>query len=307
MNIQFGLVIQGPVTTFGSGPNNSQAGFFTDSVIRENIEAFAPHVKNIVISTWENCGLEPKQFPEIVKIIENDSVLGFDFLNQRKQFITTQSGLEWLKANTACTHVLKIRTDQLVPAELISWLECFYENSKFKKFNDQQEDFVIFSEGLRSESFYAGDFIFAGTVNDLSQFCRAVLSCDRLVHPMNASDYVLKWLQSLDPKYFFKSMPFFRSFLTARNSIAIQSMWNEVLTDRISFIPKRIYKKIQWRGKLMPSILESLDTAFFFNEDMPLKDVSSSEVRSPRKTYKLMREYWQRYLNAKRNFMRNGG
>lgn len=293
------------MTTFGSGPNNSQAGFFTDSVIRENIQAFAPHVKNIVISTWENCGLEPNQFPEIVEIIENNSVLGFDFLNQRKQFITTQSGVEWLKENTGCTHVLKIRTDQLVPAELISWLECFYETSKFKKLNDQQEDFVVFSEGLRSESFYAGDFIFAGTVNDLSQFCRAVLSCNRLVHPMNTSDYLLKWLQSLDPKYFFKSMPLFRSFLTARNSIAVQSMWNDVLTDRISFIPKQIYKKIQWRGKLIPNILESLDTAFFFNEDMPSKGVSSSQVRSLRKTSKLMRLHWKRYLNAKTNFMRN--
>jgi hypothetical protein len=242
-----------------------------------------------------------------VEIIENNPVLYFDFLNQRKQFITTQSGVEWLKANTSCTHALKIRTDQLVPAELISWLECFYKNSKFKKLNDQQQDFIIFSEGLRSESFYAGDFIFAGTVMDLSHLCSAVLSCDRLVHPMNASDYVLKWLQTLDSKYFIKSIPSYRSFLTARNSVAIQALWNEVLTKRISFVPKHIYKKIEWRGKLMPHILESLDTAFLFDEHLPSKGVSSSEVRSPFKTYKMMREHWKRYLTAKRNFMRNKG
>ncbi|OWS70376.1 hypothetical protein CBI30_09480 [Polynucleobacter aenigmaticus] len=67
--------------------------------------------------------------------------------------------------------------------------------------------------------------------------------------------------------------------------------------------------KIQSLKSLMFSkrILESLDTAFFFNEDRPLKGVSSLEVRSPRKTYKLMREQWKRYLNVKRNFMRNKG
>lgn len=307
MNIQFGLVIQGPVTTFGSGPNHSQAGFVTDKVILENIQTFSPHVKNIVISTWEDCGIDTKQFPTEVKIIENKPVIGFDFLNQRKQFITTQTGVEWLRKNTSCTHVLKIRTDQLIPLELISWLQNFYENSQYLKLKDQQENFIIFSEGLRSESFYAGDFIFAGTISDLSQFCEAVLSCNYLVHPMNASDYVLKWLQSLDSKYFFQSKPLFRSFLTARNSIAVQSMWNEVLKHRISFIPKGIYKKIQWRGKYMSNILVSLDTSFFFNEDIPSIGVSSSEVRSPRKAYKLMREYWKRYLNAKRNFMRNEG
>jgi hypothetical protein len=268
VNIQFGLAIQGPVTTFGSGPNDSKEGFATDRIILENIQTFAPYVKNIVISTWEDSGIDAKHFPAEIKVIENKPVLGFDFLNQRKQFITTQAGVEWLKKNTSCTHVLKIRTDQLIPVELILWLQNFYENSQFVKFKGQQENFVIFSEGLRAESFYAGDFIFAGTINDLSHFCESVLSCDHLVHPMNASDYVLKWLQSLDSEYLFKSMPLLRSFLTARNSIAIQSMWNEVLNHRISFIPKEIYKKIQWRGKLMPNILESLDTAFFFNEDI---------------------------------------
>jgi hypothetical protein len=84
-------------------------------------------------------------------------------------------------------------------------------------------------------------------------------------------------------------------------------MWNEVLNHRISFIPKEIYKQIQWRGKLMPNILESLDTAFFFYEDIPSKRESSLDVRSARKTYKLMREHWRRYLNAKRNFMRKKG
>ncbi|OWS70375.1 hypothetical protein CBI30_09475 [Polynucleobacter aenigmaticus] len=111
MNIQFGLVIQGPVTTFSSDQNNSQEGFFTDVVIRENIQAFAPYVKNIVINTWVDCGLEAKQFPTSVEIIENRPVVGFDFLNQRNQFVTTQSGLEWLGRNTFCTHALKIRAD----------------------------------------------------------------------------------------------------------------------------------------------------------------------------------------------------
>lgn len=298
-------MIQGPVTSFGSGPNDSIGGFFTYPVIFENVKTFAPFVKNIVLSTWEGCGINPNQIDPELKIIENKPIQEFDFLNQKKQFLTTQSGVDWLKSNTNCTHALKIRTDQLVPVELILWLKNFYENSNFHA--DKQEDFLIFSEALKAESFYAGDFIFAGTVNDLSNFCSAVLSSEGAVHPMNSSDYVLKWLQSLDGKYLSKQSIWMRSFLTARNTLAIQSLWIEVLKNPISLPPKDIYKKIYWRGKPMPDILESIDTAFFFNEDIPLKRNSKKNIRSLSKAYKLMREYWKRYLSAKRDFARRRG
>ena len=304
-DIRFGLVIQGPVTSFGNGPNNLKNGFATYPVIRENIEVFAPLVDSIVLSTWEGCGITAEQLPGKVNIIENKPIDGFDFLNQKKQFLTTQSGVDWLKKNSNCTYVLKIRTDQLVPSDLLIWLKNFYEQSKFHRAN--QEDFLIFSEALKAESFYAGDFIFAGTVNDLSHFCKAVLSADRPVHPMNGSDYLLKWLQSLDAKFFSSKSMVAISFLTARNSKAIQSLWDDVLKTRISLPPRNIYKKIQWRGKPMPSILEALDTAFFFNEEICGRAVSAENVRSLRKAYKLMREYWKRYLNAKREFKRKEG
>ncbi len=304
-NIKFGLVIQGPVTTFGDGPNNSKEGFLTDDCINGNIESFSSLVEKIVISTWEGCGLSPTQSSSKVVIIENEAIHGFDFLNQRKQFFTTQSGVEWLRKNTDCTHVLKIRTDQLVPPELIPWLQNFYENSNFQARN--QEDFLMFSEALKGESFYAGDFMFAGTIKDISNFCRAVLCAEGRVHPMNSCDYVLKWLQLIDNKFLSDSSMLTRSFLTARNTLRIQYLWNEVLKDRICLPPKEIYKKIQWRGKPMPDVLESIDTAFFFNEDISSYDISPIRTRSIWKTYKLMRDYWKRYLMAKRDFEHKEG
>lgn len=220
--IKFGLVIQGPVSSFGNGPNNSKEGFATEGVIRQNVQAFTPFVDSIVLSTLENSGLDDQEFLSKCKLLENKPVLGFDFLNQRKQFVTTSSGVKWLKENTGCTHVLKIRTDQLVPPELISWLKDFYEKSQFNESN--QEDFLFFSEALRSESFYAVNFIFSGTIGDMNRFCDAVLSTKGMVHPMNASDYVLKWLQTMDLKFLRGCSPLVRSLLTAKNSLATQSL-----------------------------------------------------------------------------------
>lgn len=192
-----------------------------------------------------------------------------------------------------------------MPPELILWLKKFYEESQFTESN--QEDFIIFSEGLRSESFYAGDFIFAGTINDLSHFCNAVLSTREVVHPMNASDTVLKWLQSIDSIYFGLLSPFKRSLLTARNSLDTQRLWHKALATRISMPPREIYTKIIWRGKAMPEVLQSsIDTHFFFNEDLASIKVSSREVRSIGKTYRLMRSYWKRYFDAKRAFKNLG-
>lgn len=299
--MKIGLIIQGPVTSYGDGPNNSKAGFPTEPVIKENIRALSPYVEKIVLSTWEGSGLADGLQSEKLKIIENKLVQGFDFLNQRKQFVTTHAGVQWLKQNTTCTHALKIRTDQLVPAELIEWLKDFYESSHCEAKN--QEDFIVFSEALRSESFYAGDFIFAGTINDLGHFCEAVLSTKALVHPSNACDYVLKWLQSVDPKFLQSSNPLMRSVLTTRNSSRIQSLWREVLMCRISLIPKEIYSQIIWRGKSMPEVLgSSIDSHFFFYEDKSSCALHPVKVRSIGKTFRLTREHWKRYLRAKRDF-----
>lgn len=299
--MKIGIIIQGPLTSYGDGPNNSKSGFPAEPVVRQNIATLGPYVENIVLSTWKGSTLATILSPSQLKVIENKPLQGFDFLNQRKQFFTTYAGIEWLKHNSSCTHVLKIRTDQLIPCDLIGFIRNFYEKSQFSASN--QEDFILFSEALRSESFYAGDFVVAGTMNDMTHFCEAVLSAKELVHPSNACDYMLKWLRSIDKKFSHSSCAFMRSVHTTRNSLKIQLLWHEVLKSRISLIPKEIYKNIEWRGKSMSEVMgPSIESHFFSYHDIPSIKVSVKEVRSLGKTYRLVREHWKRYLQAKRKF-----
>ena len=299
-SIKIGLIIQGPISSFGNGPNNSRGGFDAKEVVYKNINTFDSHVDKIIVSTWKGSGLNNLEIGQSAVLLESEPILGFDFLNQRKQFFSMNAGLEWLRTNSDCTHAIKIRTDQLIPLELIDWTKEFYSASLFSE--KYQKDYLIFSEGLKAESFYAGDFIIAGTLSDLSKLCNAVLVTKKIVHPMNAADYILKWLQSLDVKYLNGCSPLLISLLTAKNSIKIQRLWNQVLNARISLFPREIIKKIIWRGKPITEVIQSLDTAFFFNEDISFRGENLEDVRSLRKTFKLMREYWRRYLTAKQAY-----
>ena len=52
--MKIGLVIQGPIISYGQGPNINKNGFDATKCIYENIKNFKDLVECIVISTWEN-------------------------------------------------------------------------------------------------------------------------------------------------------------------------------------------------------------------------------------------------------------
>ena len=260
--INWGLVIQGPIIGFGQGPNNSKSGFNAYEVIQKNIAAFAPYVEKIVVSTWIGSGftLSNDELSKGAVLIENQLPSERDHDNRIKQFTSTLTGISCLKKVLSITHVVKIRTDQLIDPGLIKWLTDFYFNPPkgFDKKDTTQKNYLIFSEYRNDSPFYLGDFVIAGEKEDIAQFCKSNLSFGaKNLHPSIGIDYVLKYLYRTDRKlcsHFYAFIPMLWQVANL-NNMATQSYWGNTLHNRFSIIPKYFYEAIQWRGRLMTEVL----------------------------------------------------
>lgn len=253
--IFWGLIIQGPLVTFGQGGNNVEHGYQSLETINRNIDAFKSRVCKIVVSTWEDSGIElGLSIDRSAVVLENPQPCGNDPDNRRKQFISTQAGLRFLQNNTTVSHVLKIRTDQEVPAEIVDWLTRFFNSEASKKLNCDSTSKLIFSEFVQNEKFFVGDFIFAGKIRDLINFVDANVILKRNFHPCIGIDYLLKHLSVNDRRIyencFHRMLPLI--IQVARDDIeAVNQYWNRVLAGYVSFPPKTLSDEIIWRGRRM--------------------------------------------------------
>ncbi len=283
--MKWGLVIQGPLVTYGQGPNNVDSGFSAFSTIKTNLSNFYPFVDAIVLSTWE--GSDPKfsneEYNNFV-VIENKLPVTRDPDNRRKQFITTLEGCKYLSLNTDITHILKIRTDQIINPSIIEWLNSFFDvsNNKNRVGYEFQQDYLVFSDMLTENPFYMGDFIFAGTKKDMISFCSANLEFTyKNLHPSIGTDYILKYFSLRDVnfwKYFFKKIPLFFQVSNIKNQIA-KEYWLKIKRNCISVMPGIYFESIIWRGKLMTKVLPNYKNSFSFYNDW-LNDSESDLINT---------------------------
>lgn len=304
--MKIGLIIQGPVLSFGiGGAGQCLSGFNTISTIAINLKLFTPEVEKVIVSTWKGQNLNSNEFPEGTQILELDPISGFDFGNIYKQFFSNLQAAQWLKKNTTCSHIIKIRTDQQVPVELLTWVRSFYEA------DTERQSKVIFSDALISEPLYAGDFIIAARIDLFINFCEKVINHKRL-HPVNAIDYVLK-LAELNDRDLLSRNILHRTLHIAKISPKVQELWANMLLSDIAIIPRRFYKKIKWRGVPITDRITSIETAFLFDEDIgSLKSLSTiKSIVMPNtkiklsKIFRKYREHWKRYLYYILNYIIN--
>lgn len=289
-DIQFGLIIQGSAITYGDGPNNNSSGYDSKNAIDENINNFLPHIDQIVLSTWQSSNIDALNASGFVHIIKSPDIQGWDYDNQKKQFTSCMEGLLWLKKNTDVTHVIKIRTDMIVPKELVGWLTSFFNR------NENQEKIVV-SDILKNETFYMGDFIFAGAIARLEVFFESVLT-QKNMHPINAADYVTKYIKSFGgSKFPLKQSRLIHTFWVANRNSECQTLWRNFLISQIQVIPLDIFKNISWRGKKIDKVLSNIDQNF---SDSVECYVSSSmhQQRSLISVLILVAEQYKRYLKS---------
>jgi hypothetical protein len=282
--ILWGLIIQGPTISYGQGPNVNKEGFNSIQTIFENIKNFIPFVNKIVISTWDqsNLNLQPyTQDDRNIFLIESITPKN-SYDNRLKQFISTYAGVNFIKNNfNDVTHVLKIRTDQLIDPNLIKWLTDIYLQQNISKELSRynQEDKIIFSDSLISTSFYLGDFIFAGRINDIYTFCKANLLKNN-IHPTIGIDYILKYLKFTDKdfyQYFFSNVPITLQISNNKQEF-FNNNWHYLYKNRFLVMPQQYFDSIVWRGKKIIEIIPTYKSSFqFFEEWLTLPEPKVSK------------------------------
>ncbi len=294
---RFGLVIQGPRFTTGNGPNNYACGGFDSlDTVKENINLFGPRVNNIVLSTWSDSGFCRDLLGDNITLIESIKPVGFDYLNQQKQFISIFAGVNFLASNSDCTHVIKIRTDQSVPLEFIDWIEKLFDG-------ENNPNLIVCSDLISNLPFYAGDFVFVGGINKILGFVKSVLRSDRQRVALNNSmDYTLKRLIDIDDEIanlFTSGNPLVNQCKLAYRSDEIMYAWSRAINCYVTPLSKKIFWRIVWRGRPMSQVFDENNNNFIFYEDCRVNGRhlanAPSNVFAAEMSAELIGEIW-RYL-----------
>jgi hypothetical protein len=239
--IKIGIVIQGSLES---------QGFDCVQNCNELIKIFSDkdYVERIVLSTWENENTE--YINKEVIILKNRPVLNVDLKNRQKQFLSTFEGVKYLINNSDVTHVLKLRTDQLVPVEILDEIiEVYGKSYAESKFMEQPLTFCYIN---RTIPFHIGDFFFVGGVSDMYRFCHNVLSFGSFNFQGAVEvDVVLKHLYREDSNF---PIPFYicyKQMCIARQfplDHLVWNYWRDIYKTDFYTFSQSILEKTQWRG-----------------------------------------------------------
>jgi hypothetical protein len=254
---KIGVIIQGPLITFGQGPNNSQFGFNTFYSIVENINNLKAYNYSYIVSTWKPANDAEKNCLKNLEINHID-VLSTDIpqLNDPDHRYKHHYGIyKGITKLQDCDYIIKIRSDMIMPL-------CFWDWSC--KILNTHPDKLFVSE-LLNTPFYMGDFIYIGSKNTLTNFILSIMSFkEKILHPSIVFDIGLKYMYSqnvLPVKLNNYTSDLIRMYLTKNN--VILNCWNKFLITYIDVMPKYIWESIQWREKKIGDLITA--SAFKFD------------------------------------------
>lgn len=244
-----GVVIQGPLITFGQGPNNSEKGFNSFQTIIENIENIGKFKFQYVVSTWDsNTEHEKKIIDQLtnlgIRIIISKIPTVDDPDHRYKHHYGIYKGIEALDKDVS--FIVKIRTDQLYTNEYWKFITSLERSDNYK---------LCISE-LYDDPFFVGDFIYAGKREAFEKFITGFLEYrSKNLHPCLAMDIGIKYYNIVKFKEFPIIIPSFVYFIFMPNYT--RNLWNAFISEHIIVIPANIRDSILWRGVPIGDIVSS--------------------------------------------------
>jgi hypothetical protein len=285
--LKVGLIIQGPIISFGQGANSIKLGFNSFDTIKTNIEDISMKFHNSVFVVWEN---DYKDYDldklAIKKVIAKPPAKFKDLDNRKKQIIGMKAGLDYLNAENSYDLIVRIRADQEIPILAI--------DSIFEQFHDPLvlETKIMFSEHMKSEPFYLGDFVIAGSRKNLELFIYSNLKKHSPWVPMIGKSLSIKYLYEVEStiqKQFRIKFAFYFQLMFLYKSDLV-NYWAGFKDKYFVFLPREHFLKIKWRGKAMEDIMDW--SSFSFGSEAPnlTKQINSFEIFSSElKNYVLKR------------------
>lgn len=260
--MKIGVVIQGPLVTYGDGPNNIPSGFSVFESIQSNVRLLAKEHIPCIVSTWlprtttEREVLIQLRKAKIPYTIHTPPQL-IDPYNCYKQHLSILFGMKPL-LKQKCQYIVKIRTDQVLPEAFYSWLKLYTQNHQKR---------LLVSELLKHHPFYLGDFIIGAEAHTFISYLKGILKHPQAIYfPLSAFDDGLKYLLETNRLIYNRYIPrwLYTYYLILFQHGLLSNIWNSFLRDKISVIPFSIWKEVIWRGKKM-SVVVSPEAFQFTN------------------------------------------
>lgn len=292
-----GIVIQGPLVSFGQGPNRCIDGLDTYNTIQKNIELLQRLQLKYVICTWVPSN---RRETEVIKRLKKE---GFNLLtlevpkladpdHRYKHHFAIKAGLDHL-AREEVNFVIKIRTDMCFPEAIFKWL--------LEQMDLAPEKFVI-SE-LYDDGITVGDFLYCANIKVFDDFLTSVLRHQNFnIHPSVGADIGMKFLaKRTNIAYNFFHLPiwiYYPILLMRRKKHFV--LWSNFIYDNLLILPEELWNNIVWRGKKMSEIMNS--SRIFFYEDLVQKTVHPKTLnfRETVTKYRLaMSSYYMKRINKR--------
>lgn len=254
--MRLGVVIQGPLISYGQGPNNSIGGFDTLETILENVALLNKYDIRYIISTWTPSNMQEQNILDALKetgvrVFHSRSPQEFDPDHRYKQHFGILRGAEILLEEYAgITHFARIRTDMLMPKLFWEWI-CTTCN--------KNEERLYVSE-LMDRPFYQGDFIYLAKRAVFFAFLTTVVDYKgRIIHPSIAFDMGIKHCEARNFGYKYGrgqsgQIKFLVDFLF-RPSV-VRENWNQFIAQYMGTMPGEIWLDIKWRDRRIGSFLQ---------------------------------------------------
>jgi hypothetical protein len=282
--MKLGVVIQGPLISFGQGPNNSNGGFDTLETILKNIAKMNKHGLCYIVSTWSPSS---EQEQNIINALENANVHVthcltpslFDPDHRYKQHFGVLRGAEaLLEICGDMTHLVKIRTDMLMPDAFWAWVYTASGRNEKK----------LYVSELMNRPFYQGDFVYLAEREIFLDFLTTVINYkSRIIHPSIAFDMGIKHCEARNfgviyGRIFFGRIRFMIDFFLRRD--AVRKYWNQFISKYVGVMPEAIWIDIKWRDREIGAFLEG---AWFKFDNSPV----TGRIAFHKNIRTLIREY----------------
>lgn len=247
---KIGVIIQGPLITFGAGPNNTPQGFNTLATILKNIKRIEAQGFIAIVSTWTPKTQEELSIFESLQAANIKTTVcaaptAFDPDHRYKQRFGVMRGYEALD-RAALDYFVKIRTDMLMPDSFWNFI---------KSQADDDNNFLGVSH-LFDTPFYLGDFVYFAKRSVFLDFLQSMLDYDGTVfHPAISFDDSFRLLHHKKLYNIQKTKALFLNYLQIFyfQSDFYAKLWQDFRLANINSIPKEIFSEILWRDKLMGS------------------------------------------------------
>lgn len=263
-NGRFGLVFQGPIVSrnpvtselFDCIPNITR-------IIRETYDAF----DYFVLSTWAGQPEFPLEDRKFLKIYGEDTITGLDrngfpLNNGPRKIVSSQRGVEALRASGEAEFVLVFRTDTYADLRGFAAAIRSYNQRHDAYRRVDQKSFLHFQYMSLGVPYFATDFFLSGHIDDVFRYLQTnIKHLDIRFRPLKLIDvdWFIKYMyehlsEHFDyPEYF--NFPNIikrgevRPGVPVRYPAGFVKYWQDIVYHAVAPMPAAVSTTLEWRGE----------------------------------------------------------